>query len=89
MHYYLKTRACIDSPAHHALHEFDRTTRHIYARGLNGRGDMTRPPAPPIGLNVEEAVASAEINAELVCPLRTPNFPGMHDYDHKRHNLIE
>ena len=28
--------------------------------------------------------------AELVCPLRTPNFPpGTHDYDPKRHDLIE
>ena len=51
---------------------------------------MTRPPAPPVGLKVEEAMTSAEINAELVCPLRTPNFPpGTHDYDPKRHNLIE
>ena len=51
---------------------------------------MTRPPAPPIGLKVEEAMTSAEINAELVCPLRTPNFPpGTHDYDPKRHDLIE
>ena len=49
---------------------------------------MTRPPAPPIGLKVEEAVTSAEINAELVCPLRTPNFPpGTHDP--KKHDLIE
>ena len=33
---------------------------------------------------------SAEINAELVCPLRTPNFPpGTHYYDPKRHDLIE
>ena len=31
MHYYVKTRACVDNPAHHALHEFDRTSRHIYA----------------------------------------------------------
>ena len=31
-------------------------------------------------------MTSAEINAELVCPLRTPNFPpGTHDYDPKRH----
>ena len=45
MHYYVKTRACIDNPAHHALHEFDRTTRDLYA---NGRGGMTRPPAPSI-----------------------------------------
>ena len=51
---------------------------------------MTRPPAPPIGLKVEEAMASAEINAELVCPLMTPNFPpGRHDYDPKRHDFIE
>ena len=51
---------------------------------------MTRPPAPPIGLKVEEAMTSAEINAKLVCPLRTPNFPpGTHDYDPKRHDLIE
>ena len=56
----------------------------------NGSGGMTRPAAPPIGLKVEEAMTSAEINAELVCPLRTPNFPpGTHDYDPKRHNLIE
>ena len=51
---------------------------------------MTRPPTRPIGLNVEEAMTSAEINAELVRPLRTPNFPpGTHDYDPKRHDLIE
>ena len=90
MHYYVKTRACIVNPAHHALHEFDRTTRDLYAPRPNGRGGMTRTPAPPIGLKVEEAMTSAEINAELVWPLSTPNFPpGMHDYDPKRHNLIE
>ena len=45
-----------------------------------------------IGLSdkVKAAMASAEINAELVCPLGTPSFPmGTHDYDRKRHNLIE
>ena len=90
MHYYVKTRACIDNPAHHALHEFDRTTRDLYVPRPNGRGGMTRPPAPPIGLKVEEAMTSVEINAELVCPLMTPNFPpGTHDYDPKRHDLIE
>ena len=90
MHYSLKTCACIDSPAHHALHEFDRTNRDLYAPRPNGRGGMTRPPASPVGFKVEEAMTSAEINAELVCPLRTPNFPlGMHDYDPKRHDLIE
>ena len=90
LHYYLKTRAFIDNPAHHALHKFDRTTGDLYAPRPNGRGDMTRPPAPPIGLKVEEAMTSAEINAELVCPLRTTNFPpGTHGYDPKRHDLIE
>ena len=90
MHYYVKTRAWVDNPAHHALHEFDRTTRDLYAPRPNGRGGMTRPPAPPIGFKVEEAMTSAEINAELVCPLRTPNFPpGTYDYDPKRHDLIE
>ena len=75
MHYYVKTRACIDNPAHHALHEFDRTTRALYAPKPNGRGGMTRPPAPPIGLKVEEAMTLAEINAELVCPpLGHPTF---------------
>ena len=45
---------------------------------------------PPIGLKVDEAMTSAEINAKLVCPLPTPNFPpGTHDYDPKRHDLIE
>ena len=35
-------------------------------------------------------MTSAEINAEMVCPLRTPNFPpGTRDYDPKRHDLIE
>ena len=48
------------------------------------------PPAHPIGLKVEEAMTSAEINAELVCLLRTPNFPpGTHDYDPKRHDFFE
>ena len=51
---------------------------------------MTRPPASPIGFKVEAAMASAEINAKLVCPLQTPNFPPrIHDYDPKKHNLIE
>ena len=51
---------------------------------------MTRPPAPAIGLKVEAAMASAEINAELVCPLGTPSFPpGTHDYNPKRHHLVE
>ena len=51
---------------------------------------MTRPQAAPVCLKVEKAMTSAEINAELVCPLRTPNFPpGAHDYDARRHNLIE
>ena len=73
----------------HALHEFDRTTRFICSQAKwKRRHDPT--PAPPIGLKVEEAMTSAEINAELVCPLRTPNFPpGTHDYDPKRHDLIE
>ena len=35
-------------------------------------------------------MASAEINAELVCSLGTPSFPpGMHNYEPKRHDLIE
>ena len=55
MHYYVKTRACIDSPAHHALYVFDRTTRDLYAPKPNGRWGMTRPPAPPNGLKVENA----------------------------------
>ena len=51
---------------------------------------MTRPPAKPIGLKVEEAMTSAEIDIETVCPLKTPTFPpGTHEYDPKRHSLIE
>ena len=47
-------------------------------------------PAHAIGLKIEVAMASAEINAKLVCPLGTPSFPpGTHDYDPKRHDLIE
>ena len=61
MHYYVKTRACIDNQAHHALHIFDQNTRDVYAPRPNGRGGMTQPLAPPIGLKVEEAMTSAEI----------------------------
>ena len=90
MHYYLKTRACIDNPAHHALHEFDGTTRELNVPKPNRTGGMTRPPAYPIGLKVEAAMASAEIKVKLVCPLITPSFPpGTQYYDPKRHNLIE
>ena len=90
MHYYLKTRACINNPAHHALHEFDESIRDLYVSKPNGRGGMTQPPTCPIGIKVEAAMASAEINTELVCPLKTPNLPpGTHAYDPKRHNLIE
>ena len=90
MHYYLKTRACVDNTAYHALHEFDRATRDLHTPQPNRRGGMTRPPAPAIGLKVEAAMASAEINAEWVCSLGTPSFPlGTHDYDLKRHDLTE
>ena len=90
MHYYLKTCACINNPARYAMHEFDQTTRDLYVPRPNGRGGMTRPPTHPIGLKVEAAMASAEIDAKLVCPLRIPAFPpGTHNYNPKRHNLIE
>ena len=71
MHYYLKTRACTDNPAYHALLEFDPTIRDLYLPRPNGRGGMTRPSTQPIGLKLEEAMTSAGIDVELVCPLRT------------------
>ena len=37
MLYYLKSRACINNPAHHALHEFDQITRDLYIHRYNGR----------------------------------------------------
>ena len=90
MHYYLKTRACTDNPAHYALHEFDSTTRDLYLSKPNGKGVMTRPPTQPVGLKVEEVLTSAEIDAEMVCPLKMPSFPpGTHEYDPERHSLIE
>ena len=90
MHYYLKTRACTDNPAHNALHDFDPTIRDLYLPRPNGRGGMTRPSTQPIGLKLEEAMTFAEIDVELVCPLRTPCFPpGTHEYDPKKHNLIQ
>ena len=46
--------------------KFDQTTRDLHTPRPNRRGGMTRPPAPAIGLKVEAAMASAEINAELV-----------------------
>ena len=66
MHYYLKTRAGDDNPAHHALHEFDWTTSDLYPRGPNRRRGMTRPPTPAVGHKVEADMASTE----LVYPLR-------------------
>ena len=88
--YYLKTRACTDNPAHHALHEFDLTTRDLYLSKPNGKGGMTRSPTQPIGLKVEEALTSAEIDAEMVCPLKIPSFPPeTYEYDPKRHSLSE
>ena len=77
MNYYLKTRTCTDNPAHHALHEFDPTTRDLYLPRPNGKGGMTRPPAKPIGLKVE-AVTYAEIDIETICPLKTPTFRQEH-----------
>ena len=57
---------------------------------LPGQMEEEAWPRSPTGLKVEEAMTSADINAELVCPLRTPNFPpGTHNYDPKRHDLIE
>ena len=58
MHYYLKTHACTDNPAHHTLHEFDPTIRDLYILRPNGRGGMTRPSTQPIGLKLEETMAS-------------------------------
>ena len=90
MNYYLKSRACTDNPAYHALHEFDPNTRDLYLPRPNGKGGMTQPPTKPIGLKIEEAMTSAEIDVETVCPLMTPTFPpGTHEYDPKRHSLIE
>ena len=90
MNYYLKTRACTDIPAHHALHEFDPNTRDLYLPRPRGKGLMTQPPAQPIGFKVKEAMASAGIDVETVCPLKTPTFPpGTHEYDPKRQNLEE
>ena len=90
MNYYLKTRVCTDNPAYHTLHKFDPITRDLYHPRPNGKGGMTHPPAKPIGLKVEEAMASAEIGIETVCPLKTPTFPpGTHEYEPKRHSLIE
>ena len=48
MHYYVRTRACIENLAHHARHKFDRTTRDLYAPRPNGRGGMTRPRPLPL-----------------------------------------
>ena len=59
MNYSLKTRACIENPAHHALQEFHQTTRDLYASKPNGWRGMTRPPTRPVGLRVEATVASA------------------------------
>ena len=65
---FLKTRAFIDNPAHHALHEFDGTIRELYVPKPNGWRGMTGPPAYPIGLKLEAVMASVEITVESVYP---------------------
>ena len=62
----------------------------MYVPRPNERGGMAWSLTHPVGLKVEEAMASAEINAKLVCPLRSPKFlPGTHEYNLKRHSPIE
>ena len=90
MHHYLKTGACTDNPAHQALYEFDPTTRDLYLCKPHEKGSMTRLPTQPIGLKVEGALPSAEIGAEMVCPLKIPSFPpGTHGCNPERHSLIK
>ena len=43
MHYYLKTRACINNPARYALHEFDQTTRDLCPQAKWERGHDATP----------------------------------------------
>ena len=43
LHFYMKTRACVDNPAHHALHEFGQTTRDLYAPGRVGEEAWSDP----------------------------------------------
>ena len=51
---------------------------------------MTRPLPFPIGFKGEAAMVPVDNKIELVCPFITLSFsPRMHDYDPKRHNLIE
>ena len=53
---------------------------NIHMIGLRGR--------LPIGLKIKTAMASAEINAEMVCPLWTLNFATRpHDYGYKNTSL--
>ena len=51
------------------------TTRDMYLSKPNEKSGMTRPPTQPIGLKVEEALFAAEIDKEMVCPLKIPSFP--------------
>ena len=58
---------------------------------LQGRMEdpLANYPSKPVSLKVNEAILSADIDAELVCPLRTAHFLlGTHGYDTKRHNFI-
>ena len=81
---------CTDNPAQHTLHEFDPTTRDLYLPRPNGKAGMRKPPAQPIGLKIQGAMTSAEIDVGTVCPLKIPTFtPGTHEYDPKKHSLIK
>ena len=89
MHYYIKTRACIENLAHHALHEFDRTKRFICSQAKwNRRHDPT--PGPSLWSQNRGSHDLCRDQCRIGLPLRTPNFaPGTHDYDPKRHDIIE
>ena len=84
MRYYLKTRAGIDNPAHHALHEF------IFPQAKWERKDD---PAPD-PYRWSQGIGSHGFGRDQFRiwsgSLRIPSFPpGTHNYNPKRHNLIE
>ena len=88
LHYYLKTRACIDNPAHHAHMNLNDKRYVSPLAKWKRRHDATS--NPTLSLKLEAAMTFAEIDVESVWPLRTPSFlPGPHEYNPKKHNLIE
>ena len=87
-HYNTKIGASIENPLHYTMHEFDQTTKVLYASSRTEEEAWldSRLAIGPMGGAI---MTPAEINADLICPLGTPSSPpGTHEYNPKENKLM-